>query len=493
VDFADFLLGLPSATNLRFGTPATYFRSWAYAAFVNDDWRVSPVLSLNYGLRYEAITPSSEKYGHIANLDVSPGFSQAAVVVPGQAAPFSGALPSALVRGDYNNWSPRIGLAWRPPFDKALVVRAGYSVMYNGAAYNRFASSMASQPPWAQAQTLSSDATQVLTLQNGFPAASANTLRNTIAIDPNYKLAYAQVWNVSADTTLIRTLPIGVTYTGTRGTHLDTLLGFSGSSIFASSAAIQNAQGFTYNTSGGNSIFHAVQFRMQGRASRYMRFGANYTLGKSVDNASSIGGGQQVIAQDSANLAAEHGYSSFDVRHQFRANYSYDLPFGERRRFARTGWTNTLLGDWSLTSTLNIRSGLPFTARVFDSACQILPGVYSERANQISDPSLPSDLRTVQQFFNTAAFVLPGTGCTGSAERNTIRGPGSFTLGMSLGKNLHLDRDGQRNLNIRWEVNNLTNTPNFTGLSTVVNSSTFGRVTGAAGMRSMTIRARVNF
>jgi hypothetical protein len=333
----------------------------------------------------------------------------------------------------------------------------------------------------------------VLTLQNGFPATSPNTLRNTIAIDPNYKLAYAQVWNLSVDTTLVRNMPVGVTYTGTKGTHLDTLLGFSSSSILASGAAIPNAQGFTYNTSGGNSIFHAVQFRIQGRASRYMRFGANYTLGKSVDNASSIGGGQQVIAQDSSNLAAERGLSSFDVRHQFRANYSYDLPFGERRRFARAGWANTVLGDWSLTSSVNIRSGQPFTARVFDSACEILPGVYSERADQVGDPSLPSDLRTVQQFFNTAAFALPGSGCAGNAARNTVIGPGSFTISMALSKNLRLDRDGQRRLNIRWEVNNLTNTPNFTGLSTVVNSATFGRVTGAAGMRSMTIRARVNF
>jgi trimeric autotransporter adhesin len=318
-------------------------------------------------------------------------------------------------------------------------------------------------------------------------------LRNTIAIDPNYKLAYAQLWNLSVDTTLVHNLPIGITYTGTKGTHLDTLLGFSGSSILADSSAIQNAQGFTYNTSGGNSIFHAVQFRTQGRLSRYLRFGANYTLGKSVDNASSIGGGQQVIAQNSSDLAAERGLSSFDVRHQVRGNFGYDLPFGERRRFARAGWTNTLLGDWSLTTTVNIRSGQPFTARVFDSACQILPGVYSERADEIADPSLPSDLRTVQQFFNTAAFVVPAGGCTGDAARNTIRGPGSFTMSMALAKDLRLDRDGQRRMNIRWEANNLTNTPSFTGLSTVVNSATFGRVTGTAGMRSMTIRARVNF
>jgi hypothetical protein len=379
-----------------------------------------------------------------------------------------------------------------------MTVRAGYSVMYNASVYNQFASSLASQPPWAQAQTRQSTGAQLLTLQDGFPATSPNTLRNTIAIDPDYTLAYAQLWNLSVETPLFRNAPFAVTYTGTKGTHLDMLLGFSGSNnlnplVSAQSSAIQDAQGFTYNTSGANSIFHALQMRIQGRASRAMRFGAAYTLGKSVDNASSIGGGQQVIAQNIQDLRAERGLSSFDVRHQFRTNYSYDLPFGERRRFARAGWAATLLGDWSLTSTLNLRSGSPFTARVFDSACQILPGVYSERADQIGNPSLPASQRTAQQFFNTAAFSVPSGSCIGGAARNTITGPGSFTMNLQLAKNIRLGRDGQRRMEIRWEVNNLTNTPNFTGLSTVVNSSTFGRVTGAAGMRTMTIRTRVNF
>jgi len=449
-------------------------------------------------VRYEAVTPPSELYGHMANLDLSPDFTQAAVVVPGQPGAFSGALPPALVRGDYNNWSPRIGIAWRPPLPRAMTVRAGYSLMYNASVYNQFASSMASQPPWAQAQTRLSSATQVLTLQNGFPATAPNTLLNTIAINPDYKLGSAQIWNLSVETTLVRNAPFTVTYTGTKGTHLGMLLGFSGSSNLnplstGQATAIQNAQGFTYNTSGANSIFHALQVRMQGRVSRALRFGGAYTFGKSIDNASSIGGGQQVIAQNSQDLRAERGLSSFDVRHQFRANYSYELPFGERRRFARTGRAAALLGDWQLSGTLTLRTGTPFTARVFDSACQILPGVYSERADQIGDPSLPADLRTTQQFFNTPAFSIPTGDCTGSSARNTITGPGAFTMNLEVAKNLRLGRDGQRRLEIRWEVNNLTNTPNFTGLSTVVNSSTFGRVLGASSMRTMQIRTRVNF
>jgi hypothetical protein len=370
--------------------------------------------------------------------------------------------------------------------------------MHNAGAYNRFASSMASQPPWAQAQTRLSSAAELLTLENGFPATSPNTLRNTIAIDPDYKLGYAQIWNLSIETAVFRNAPLTVTYTGTKGTHLDLLLGFSGSSNLnplttGQGTPIQNAQGFTYNTSGANSIFHALQVRMQGRVSRAMRFGGTYTFGKSIDNASSIGGGQQVIAQDSQNLGAERGLSSFDVRHQFRANYSYELPFGERRRFARTGRAASVLGDWQLSGTLTMRTGTPFTVRVFDSACQILPGVYSQRADQIGDPSLPADERTPERFFNTAAFAVPASGCTGSAARNTITGPDSFVMNVEISKNIRFGQDGQRRLEIRWEVDNLTNTPNFTGLSTVVNSATFGRVQSASSMRTMLIRTRVNF
>jgi TonB dependent receptor-like, beta-barrel len=493
-DFADFLLGLPISTNLRFGTPATYFRNWAFSGYFNDDWRVTSKFSLTLGVRYDAVTPATELYNHIANLDVNSSFTQAAVVVPGQAGPFSGPLPNSLVRGDYNNWSPRIGLAWRPPFHHQVTVRAGYGMMYNGQVYSQFASSLASQPPFAQAETLQSTSSQVLTLQKGFPTGSTNALRNTIAIDPNYTLAYAQIWNLSVETPLFRNMPIGITYTGTKGTHLDTLLGFSSNPLTAAqSSVVQNAQGFTYDTSSGNSIFHALNVRMQGRVNRNLRFGANYTLSKSVDDASSIGGGQQVIAQDSNDIAAQRGLSSFDMRHQFRANYTYDLPFGERQRFARGGLASTLFGDWSISNTLIVHSGTPFTARVFDSACQILPGVYSERADQVADPSLPSGQQTVQQFFNTAAFVAPASGCIGNAPRNTIIGPGSFTLNMDLAKNFRLGRDGQHNMQIHWQVNNLTNTPNFTGLSTVVNSSTFGRVTGVSGMRSMTLHLRMNF
>ena len=166
---------------------------------------------------------------------------------------------------------------------------------------------------------------------------------------------------------------------------------------------------------------------------------------------------------------------------------------GGRHRFAQQGWTAAVLGNWRLSSNITVRTGTPYTARVLDSACQVLPGVYSERANQIGDPSLPADERTPTHYFNTAAFAVPTGTCTGNAARNTIIGPGAFTWNFQLAKTIPFGRDQNHRLELRWEVNNLTNTPNLTGLSTVVNSATFGRVLSASGMRTMSFTTRVNF
>ena len=149
-------------------------------------------------------------------------------------------------------------------------------------------------------------------------------------------------------------------------------------------------------------------------------------------------------------------------------------------------------------TTYSARTGTPYTARVAIGACSIIPGVYSERANQLGDPSLPASERTTAQWFNTAAFAVPtgpsgSTACVGDAARNTITGPGSFTWNAALAKTVPLGRDGLRRLDFRLDTNNLLNHVNYSGISTVVNSATFGSVTGAGAMRSMSFTTRVNF
>ncbi len=504
LDFADFLLGYPYGTNVRFGTPSKYYRSWGYIGYVTDDWRVKPSFTLETGVRYEAFTPPTELYGHISNLDVNPALSQVSVVVPGETAPYSGALPSSLIRGNYTHFSPRIGIAWRPPLKgfmskHATTLRAGYGMFYNESIYNQLLSELANQPPWADSQVRTTSSGDILTLENGFPVSSSTTNRiaNTYAVNPDYKVGYAQIWNFSTETALTANTSLVLTYTGTKGTNLDLL--FAPNRVapgsISTTGPVANASNFIYDTSGANSIYNALQVRLQRRMTHGIMVNGIYTYGKSMDDASSIGGGTPVVVQNDANLRAEYGLSSFDIRHQVRANYLYEIPLGDHHRFAQKGFSAAAIGNWRLSGNIAWHTGTPFTALVSGTSATNTGsgGAFSTRADQICNPNLPASEQSALHFFNTACFVVPPAGQFGDAARNTIEGPGMFSWNFQISKQFSFGKDQNRRLDVRWEITNLTNTPNLSGLSTLVNSTTFGRVTGAAAMRTMDVMARVNF
>ncbi len=494
-DFADFLLGYPANTKVQFGDTSTYFRNWGFVGYASDDWHMFPKFTLTYGLRYEAFTPPTEINGHIANLAVTSDFSHVQCITPVATGNCAAGPSSSLFNGHYNNWAPRLGIAWQPPGkwfsgQHQLTVRAGFSMFYVESYLNTLSSEMANQPPFATANTLatlSGTNPALLTLQNGFPFSSASTLTNTVAVNPNYQVPYAMIWNASIEYNLLRNTFMEVMYTGTRGVHLDELLGFSLATNTAS-----NAAGFTYDTTGAYSNFNALQVRLQKRMSHGLGFTARYTYSKSMDDASTIGGGGQTVLQNNANPAGDYGLSSFDMRHQFLGNFTYQLPFGDRQRFATKGWKKDIFGAWRVNGTFTAHSGTPYTVRVFskNQACQNVPGVNSERADQTGGSALANP--SVQEWFNTSAFTIP-TACFGDAPRNSVTGPGAFTINSGVSKTIQFGRDGLRRLDISWNTSNLLNHVNYSGLSTVFGSRTFGQITGAAAMRSMTFTTRVNF
>ncbi len=164
------------------------------ARIAQDDWRISRGLSFNLGIRYEYFCALHRTVRTSGESGREPAVHPVAVVTSGQTAPYSGSVPSSLVRPDDNNFSPRFGFAYRPFKKKSTVVRGGYSIFYSGSAYGQIASQMASQPPFAQSASLSTSTAYPLTLQNGFPVIANQTITNSFAIDPNYRLAYAQTW-----------------------------------------------------------------------------------------------------------------------------------------------------------------------------------------------------------------------------------------------------------------------------------------------------------
>ena len=490
-DFADFLLGFPQQTSLQSGATSYNFRANAFDLFVQDDWRFRPNLSFNLGMRYEYNGPYTEAKNQIANLDVAPGLRSAAVVLPGQSGPFDGTFPASLVRPDRNNFAPRIGIAWKP--QKQMVVRAGYGINYNLAQYGTMIQNFAFQPPFANTATNTSDVTGLLganplKLTSGFPPVG-NTVTNNFGVNPNYRLGYVQIWNLDVQEGLPGGLVMNVGYNGAKGTRLDTERALVGS----------GNQPFIYESSEGNSVLHAASVRVRKRMAKGLGLSGQYIFSKSIDDASSIGGGGSVVAQNPFDISADRGLSSFDQRHKFTGNWIYDLPFGDNRRFVPKGAWSHILGGWQWSGDFSIGSGLYFTPRVLGGGLDISRGVSgSLRANTVAGQSISISDPTTLKWFNTAAFCAPGAICTnpsgsgfGDAGRNIIEGPGQVSINMSLNKTITIKES--RALDLRITANNVFNTVRFTSLNTVVNSFTFGEVTGTGGMRRVTVQARFRF
>ncbi|MCW5979049.1 MAG: TonB-dependent receptor [Bryobacteraceae bacterium] len=461
-DFADFLLGLPAASSVRFGGGDTYFRANGYGVFVQDDWRMASRFTLNLGLRYDYASPIREKHNRMANLAVAPGFTGAEPLL----------WPDTLVRPDRNNFSPRLALAWRPSLRRSAVVRAGYGWYFNSNIYGGVADSLAQQPPFARASTVATSADRVLTIRDAFGGALVRQIDNTYAVDPAYRVGYAQSWNVAVQQNLGSVLVGEVTYLGTKGTGLDMLR-------IPSRALPASVAPFIYESSEGNSIYHGASGRVSRRFSGGLTAQARYTYGRSIDNASSVtGSGAGWIAQDAFNLAAERGLSSFDNRHLVDANWQ----FSSGKRNSR------LFREWMLSNTITFRSGTPLTATVLGNRADVAgTGVVGTvRADATGLP-----VRAGPGFFNLAAFDVPPLGQFGNAGRGTIPGPGMFLMNASVSRSIPLGEG--RAIEFRADASNVLNRVNIAAIGTVVNASSFGLATAAASMRSLTLNARVRF
>jgi trimeric autotransporter adhesin len=489
-DFADFLLGLPQQTSLQYGSLTYNFRGNSWDVFFQDDWRVRGKLTIQYGLRYEYASPYIETNNQLVNLDVAPGFVAVAPVLPGQTSPYHGTFPRSLVKPDRNNVAPRLGIAWRA--NNFMVVRAGYGITYNGSAYATIASQMSNQPPFSITQTNIYSSLLPLSLQNGFPALNTAAVTNNYGIDPNYRIGYAQQWNLDLQQDLRKLgIVLNLDYTGTKGTRLDVI---EAPNRTATGLRIANVQPFNWEASEANSILHSGAIRANRRLGRGISFGATYQFSKSIDNASTVsgGGGGGVVAQDAFNLRAERGPSNFDVRHRLNINYNIELPFGTNKPFlSESSFLKTLFGDWLLNGSWNISSGNPLTVHVLGSYTDVNRGSNgSLRGNATGLPVVIAD-PGVAEWFNTAAFTVPPAGQFGDVGRNTIRGPAQFVGNLSIGKTF-MFADG-RSIDIRAQSSNFLNMPQFRGVDTNVNSPSFGRITSAGQMRKIQLLARFNF
>ncbi|MBZ5576436.1 MAG: carboxypeptidase regulatory-like domain-containing protein [Acidobacteriia bacterium] len=489
-DFAGFFLGVPDTSSIAFGNADKYFRDSIYEAYVTDDWRMSPGFTLNAGVRWEYWSPITEQYGRLVNLDVASRVTAVAPVVANNpTGPLTGQhYPDSLMQPDKHAFQPRIAFSWRPFPASSMVVRGGYGVYYNTSVYQTIAMQMAQQSPLSKSLSVQNSAANPLTLANGFNA-SPNITTNTFAVDPNFRVGYAQNWQVSVQRDMPGALVLIAMYLGSKGTRgMQEFL----PNTFPAGAANPCPtcpSGFTYLASNGNSTRHAGQISLRRRLHNGFTANLQYTFAKAIDD-SALGGrasGGSLIAQNWLDLGAERGLSNFDQRHQITAQIQYTSGMGIGGGTLLSGWKGTLFKQWTVLTNVTAGTGMPLSPSYF--AATLGTGITGTiRPDYTGAPlyTAPAGL-----FLNSAAYAPPASGQWGNAGRNSITGPAQFSFNASLGRIFQLnDRLG---LDLRFDAVNAINHVTFQSWNTLVNGAQFGLPQLPNTMRSVQTNVRLRF
>jgi hypothetical protein len=504
---ADLLIGQPQQTSITAGLSKIYLRGNSYDWYAQDDWRVKNGFTIAYGLRWEYFSPYSEENNHLVNLALTgsgTGLQIANVCATASAGCASVGTPASLVKPDRSMFSPRIAIAWSPKFKwtKQMVVRSSYGINYNTGQYSRFASSMSFQQPFAitETNTLSTPNSPTTctmanmswntTYQNstGFNC-STQTTQSNFGVNPNYRLGMVQVYNLGIQRSLPQGTVLNIDYTGAYATNQDIVR----SPNRNADGILNSSSGqFRYEDSLGYQRSNALAVNLRERMHKGISLGATYTYSHSIDDASSVGGSGNSIAQDDQDLGAEESNSSFDRRQSLSGNFIIEPPFGPNRAFLNKGGVlSKVLDGYSISGNYTFASGNYATPQYSGTTQEIAAGSgNSLRPNRVPGQSI-SGAKTRVAWFNTAAFAAPNPGTYGNATRNSIQMPGTVSLSGSLSRTVSFG--GTRSFEARINANNALNTVRYSGVNTQINSSSFGQVNGAGAMRSLSYSAFFRF
>ncbi len=492
-DFADFLLGVPDTIGIAYGNADKYFRESWVDSFVTDDWRITSRLSLNIGGRWDFQAPVTELRNRLVNLDIGPNFTS---VTPICAEAVSGCVPASevgypesLVRPNYHEIQPRIGVAWRPVAKSTTVVRAGYGIYYNTSVYEPLASQMAQQAPLSYSFTQPNSLTSPYTLANAFLIPPTLITTQTFALDPNFRIGYLHYWQLSIQHNLSSSLVATLTYNGDIGLHQVQM--FLPNSEPPGATPSPYPSGYIYETSNGKAHYNALSERLQRRFRSGVSFNAVYTFSKAMDDAQTIGGrgaAAAPLAQNWQDLAAEWSLSTFNRTHSLNLTAQFSPGQGLGGGALLHSWRGALAKNWTFQTTMQVASGLPETPTI---ASLIDTGTGMSNAVRADLTGAPMYAAPAGLFLNPAAFISPTDGQWGNAGRDIITGPMLFSLNESVGRVFQLPE--RHIIDLRFDITNVLNHVTYASWNTTVGSALFGVPTAARPMRSMRATLRFMF
>jgi hypothetical protein len=428
-----------------------------YAAYLQDDWRLTPRISLSTGLRYEYVDPFSEDRGNLLNLDYSALPSE-----PVLRRVSTGIQPARL------DFAPRIGLAIRLPHllgsSHDSVFRAGYGIFFSPEiaveTYDLLRNGVRNE------LNQPGGLTPVLTFENGFPQTSSTGFPSYFGVDQNARTPYVQQWSSSIQHELPGNTLLEIAYIGTRGTGLGRFRRFNtpahveiGQNLPPRPGNLQSLRTFPdlgtifQRQHIANSIYHSLQIKAEKRFTGRLSFIASFVWAKSIDDADTVVPGQFASfgAQDERNLRLERGLSFFDVRRRLSAGYVYSFPAAPVFR--------PVLKDWQISGNLTFQDGTPVNPVYFasDFANSGTPNRPNVVAGQ--DVNLPASQRTADRFFNGNAFSAPAPFTFGNAGRDVLPGPGNAVVDVALHRRFAVQEG--KTIELRAESFNLLNHPNI--------------------------------
>jgi hypothetical protein len=515
---ASLLIGFPTSFAQN-QTQTLNRHSWYIAGFLQDDWTVTPSLTLNVGVRWETDTAMVDANNRMNSFDqttLNPVSGTAGVVkFMGR-----GGYRATPYNTDWNNFGPRIGFAYKMFGTQSTVLRGGYGIFYA----HPFDSGVPNAVALGFSQSLSLNSpdngiTAPFLLRNGVPnvAPSAQVLDDsygavkvgqnaTTAVtffETNRRTGYSQQFNLGIQRQLPASVVVEVSAIGNLSRKLPSSnLNINQIAPELLGPAHQTQRDRPYpqfsnvtvqSPTLGSSNYYAGMARVEKRFSHGLNLISTYTFSKFLENANDPGtalGADSGTYSNYYNRAVDYGPSNNDVRHRFTFSSVYELPFGEGRRWATKGIGRALLGGWGLGNVTTVQAAPPFTVVAQTNTTNAF-SAGNLRPNLLGNPNLSSGQRSVAQWFDTSMFAQPDTYQFGNEGRNVLRGAGIFTMDFSLQRNFPINE--RMRLQFRGEFFNSLNHTNFGLPGRTLNGAGFGLISSSGPARQIQLGARLSF